>query len=113
MSTRTLTRIARLDEEIAGLHEKITTKLALRRQLLEELVHAGEERRIDITDQVMAMSQAANLVTTGRVLTAAQVREIRQAYKDGESQGSLARRFGLAQPSVHKIVHRQSYKDVA
>lgn len=113
LNTKALARLARLDDEIATLHGRITEKLATRRQLLAAMVADGDRQQADLTDQVRTLAQASNLANTGRVLTAEQVREIRQAHKNGESQGAIARRYGLAQPSVHKIVHRLSYRDVA
>lgn len=112
MSERQIARLQRLDADIVTLQAKLTAKLNDRKALLEALIQDGEDRKTDLT-QAISLAQATSFIATGRILTDAQVRDIRKSYKNGESQGSLARRYGVAQPSIHKIVHRQSYRDVS
>lgn len=44
--------------------------------------------------------------------TEQQVREIRQAFADGESQSSIARRLSVSKHIVFYIVHRKSWKHI-
>jgi hypothetical protein len=44
-------------------------------------------------------------------VTPAQAREIRQRYKNGESQTALAVEFGVCQSNISKIVHNVTYKE--
>ncbi len=46
-------------------------------------------------------------------LNEARVKEIRQRFVGGESQGKLAREFGVTQPLVSDIVNRKMWKHVA
>jgi hypothetical protein len=46
-------------------------------------------------------------------LTDAQVREIRAAYANGETQVSIAKRMGLYQGRVSAVVLRRSWRHVA
>lgn len=49
-----------------------------------------------------------------RKLTEEQVREIRSRYAAGDAtQLSLAIEYGISQSAVHKIVSRQTWRDVA
>lgn len=108
-----LTRVAKLDDEIAALRDKLDTKLDARKHLLAQAIAEGESIRTDVAEQVRSFTRAANLVTNGRILTEEQVRAIRAAHSKGTSQGELARRYGLSQPSIHRIVKRLAYADVA
>ncbi len=46
-------------------------------------------------------------------LTNERVSEIRTAHASGESQRSLARRYGLARPTIRNVVERTTWKHVA
>ena len=111
-TTKLIARLARLDGEVEALKAKLTTKLDMRDAVVSELIRWGTEQR-DTANAVASVTQGLNWATTGRTLNEDQVRAIRAAYKAGQSQTSLAKQYGLSQPSVHKIVHRQSYADVA
>jgi hypothetical protein len=108
-----LDRVARIDADIASLRARLDAKLTERRVLLATLIADGEAQRADVADEIRALTHANNVVATGRVLTDDQVREIRRLHAEGHSQSALGRRFGLAQPSIYKIVRRRSYADVA
>lgn len=110
--SKTFTKLQRLDREIAALHDRLNAKFNERKDVLTTLMVEGESSRNGVAEEVLLVTQAANLVNNGRILTDAQVRDIRSSYKRGESQGSLARRYGIAQPNIFKIVHGKSYKDV-
>ena len=110
-TSQQIARLQRLDNEVKSLQERLNAKLDARRELLELLVQEGEAQRQSVDEQV-TFNQAVNFVNTGRMLSDEQVRDIRKANKAGESQGSLARRYGIAQPNIFKIVHNQSYRDV-
>jgi predicted DNA binding protein len=107
-----IARLSRLDNEVETLKARLTAKLDQRDAVVTELIRWGTEQR-DQANAVASVTQGLNWATTGRTLTEDQVRAIREAYKRGQSQTSLAKQYGLSQPSVHKIVHRQSYADVA
>ena len=110
-----LTRLERLDNEVRALQERLNAKLDARRQLLHDMIEDGEVQRQDAAERV-AVNQtvrAVNFINTGRMLSDEQIKAIRKAYKAGASQGELARQYGIAQPNIFKIVHRQSYKDVS
>ena len=47
-----------------------------------------------------------------RRLTVEQVKEIRSMALKGHSQRRIARQFPISQPAIHKIITRQTYKDV-
>lgn len=114
MSTdRKLAKVARLDADIASLRDRLDVKLTERRTLLAALINEGETLRGDIADQVRVITHATTLAATGRLLTEDQVREIRKLHKSGVSQGEIARRYSLSQPTIFKIVRRQTYADVA
>lgn len=108
-----LDRVARIDADIASLRDRLDAKLTERRTLLTTLIIDGEALRADVADEVRTLAHASNVAATGRNLTDDQVREIRRLHAEGHSQSSLGRRFGLAQPSIYKIVRRRSYADVA
>ena len=110
---RALARVAKIDAEIAALTERLDNRLTERRLLLAGLIADGEQVRSDVAVQVRTVAVATNLATTGRTLTDDQVREIRRLHAQGVSQTALGKRFGISQPSVFKIVRRQSYQDVA
>jgi predicted DNA binding protein len=111
-TTKLVARLARLDNEVETIKAKLTAKLDQRDAVVQELIRWGTEQR-DTANAVASVTQGLNWAATGRTLTEDQVRAIRAAYKAGQSQTSLAKQYGLSQPSVHKIVHRQSYADVA
>lgn len=48
-----------------------------------------------------------------RKLTAEEVREIRREHRRGVSQGRLAKAYCVTQATIHQIVHRATWKDVA
>jgi transposase-like protein len=50
--------------------------------------------------------------TPGAKLTPADVREIRRRAAAGEPQAALGREFGLGKIAVHRLVHRQTWKNV-
>ena len=111
-TTNTTAKLARVDAEIASLRDRLDNKLTERRELLSTLITNGEALRAEVNNEVYTLAQATTLAETGRCLTADQVREIRKLNKAGVSQSALGRRFGLSQPSIYKIVKRQSYQDV-
>ena len=49
----------------------------------------------------------------GKKLDQLAVDEMREAYQDGESQGSLARRFGVSVGTVGRIVRGESWQGAA
>lgn len=108
-----LDRIARIDADVSILRERLDAKLAERRLLLAGLIADGESLRVELDEETRVLQHAVSIATNGRALTDDQVRTIRRLYKEGVSQAELARRYGIAQPSVHKIIHRRSYADVA
>jgi hypothetical protein len=110
---RALARVARIDAEITALQEKLDDRLTERRTLLLTLIEDGEAVRSDVAEQVRTVTHANAMAATGRTLTDDQVREIRRLNAAGVSQTALAKRFGISQPSVFKIVRRRSYVDVA
>jgi len=109
---RALARVARIDAEIATLQQRLDDRLSERRVLLLNLIEDGEAVRTDVAEQVRTVTHASALAATGRTLTDDQVREIRRLNAAGVSQTALAKRFGISQPSVFKIVRRRSYVDV-
>jgi len=109
----TLDKVARLDADIASLRARLDAKIDERAVLLGSLVAQCQTVKNAVAAQVQAVTHANALVTTGRILTADQVREIRRLHASGVSQTALGKRFGISQPSVFKIVRRQSYQDVA
>jgi DNA invertase Pin-like site-specific DNA recombinase len=108
-----LDKLGRLDSDIAVLRSKLEAKLDDRRALLALATAQGEAIRAEVRDEVQSLTQASNLVHTGRIFTDDQVREIRRLNAEGVSQCELARRYGLSQPSIHRIVKRLAYADVA
>jgi uncharacterized protein YerC len=112
MATTNLAKLNRLDDAIAILRDKLNGKLDERRALLDQMILDGETIRAEANDK-LTLDQATNLMTTGRVFTPAQVREIRKAHKNGESQHSIGQRYGVSQPTIHRIVYGLSYRDVA
>jgi len=110
---RALARVAKIDAEVAALQERLDSRLTERRMLLAGLIADGEQVRSDVAQQVRTVAHANALAVTGRTLTDDQVREIRRLHAAGVSQTALGKRFGISQPSIYKIVRRQSYQDVA
>ena len=108
-----LTKVAKLDAEISALRERLDAKLNDRQALLSLAIAQGEQTRGEIRSDVQSLSQATHFVQHGRIFTDEQVREIRTLNASGVSQCELARRYGLSQPTIYRIVHRLSYKDVA
>lgn len=108
-----LDKVARLDADIASLRDRLDSKLDERQKLLSTLLAQGNAIRGTVAAQVATVVHANTLATTGRNLTEDQVREIRRLHAQGVSQTALGKRFGLSQPSIYKIVRRQSYQDVA
>ena len=107
-----LAKVARLDGDIAALRARLEAKLDERQTLLNDLLADGEAIRMAISAEPIAPLVAVSNST--RTLAEDQVREIRALHASGTlSQGAIARRFGLSQPSVNAIVNRRSYKDVA
>lgn len=45
-------------------------------------------------------------------LTAGDVIEIRRAYRNGETQRSIGKRYGISQVTVFKIVNRRTWPHV-
>ena len=112
-TTKTLARLARIDSDIESLRARLEVKLGEREAILAELIAEGEAIRMAISPEPVAPAAENLRIASLPRLTEDQVREIRALYKTGLSQGAIARRFGLSQPSVHAIVRRRSYKDVA
>ena len=112
-NARSITKLARLDADIASLRDRLNVKLSERRSLLDSLIADGEAVRSEVTETVQTIVRAVTLADTGRRLTVDQVREIRRLWSNGVSQTAIAKRFGLSQPTIYKIVRRQSYQDVA
>ena len=113
MSRDPLAKVARLDADIAALQTRLNAKLDERRALLTSLVDQGNALQAQVAAQVQAMARASTMATFGRALTDDQVREIRRLHKANVSQSELGRRYGLSQPSIYKIVRRETYQDVA
>jgi DNA-binding NarL/FixJ family response regulator len=112
-SARTLTKLAKLEDDIVALKGRIDAKLNERQLLLASLAAQGTALQNNVAAQVAVLTQANTLATTGRNLTDDQVRDIRRLFAGGMSQSAIARKYGLSQPSIFKIVRRQSYQDVA
>ena len=45
-------------------------------------------------------------------LTGAQIRQIRKQYVKGVSQTKLGKQYGVGQPTIQRIVHKQSWKHI-
>jgi hypothetical protein len=107
-------RLRRLDGEIETLQLRLNTKLAERRGLLMSMIEDGEmiANNVEVIEQIR-MVQSLNMAAEGRYFTDQQVRDIRAANKSGESQTSIARRYGVSQVTIHKMVTHQSYQDVS
>jgi len=112
-TARTLAKLAKLEGDIVALKGRLDAKLSERQALLATLTAQGQALQSNVAAQVATITQANTLATTGRNLTDDQVREIRRLFAGGMSQSALGRRFGISQPSIFKIVRRQSYQDVA
>ena len=108
-----IAKVARLDADIASLRVRLDAKLDERQKLLSTLLAQGQAIKTAVAQQVHTVVHANTLATTGRNLTEDQVREIRRLHASGVSQTALGKRYGLSQPSIYKIVRRQSYQDVA
>lgn len=64
-------------------------------------------------DQVLRGRTAKGEKNGTAKLDEARVGEIRQRFAGGESQGKLAREFGVTQPTVSVIVNRKHWRHVA
>jgi DNA-binding transcriptional regulator YiaG len=114
----TLAKVAKLDTDIEALRARLAAKLDEREAILAELVADGEAIRqalgIGISAEPATPAPQERLAPVGKLLTDEQVREIRRLYgHQGMSQSALARRFGLSQPSIHRIIKGLTYKEVA
>ena len=114
MAVNHVTRLSRLDDQIADLRSRLDVKLNERKDVLDAMIADGETIRAEaITNDRFVLSQAATLLQTGRQFTDAQVRDIRRRQANGESQHSIGKRYGVSQPTIHRIIYRLSYGDVA
>ena len=82
----------------------------LRFRTLEQLADPAERKR----RQPRAARASVNRgeANPAAVLTAANVRDIRAAISAGESQRSIARRYGLAPSHVCRIAKRQIWRNL-
>ena len=106
-------KLTRLDDQIDALRDRLNAKLDERKAVLDAMVSNGETIRAEASaNGKMALSQANTFLETGRMFTNAQIREIRKAHAKGESQHSIGQRYGVSQPTIHRIIYRLSYRDV-
>lgn len=68
--------------------------------------------RENMADKAIHGTQPRGSAVPTAKLTEQTVRAILAASAQGEGQSSLARRFGVSNKQVHKIVHRQQWRHV-
>lgn len=105
-------KVQRLDAEIAALNVKLMALVDRRKALLDVMIEEGNRIAAE-AQATMSVARAANYVSSGRSFSDEQIKSIRAAWSDGESQCALARRYGVSQPTIFKIVKRQAYQHVA
>jgi Mor family transcriptional regulator len=105
-------QLRRLDDEIAALHTKLLAKVNARKRVLTGMIDDGNKLAAQALETV-SVARAANYISNGRSFSDDQIRAIRSAHQGGESQCSIARRYGVSQPSIYKIVTHAAYRDVS
>lgn len=117
MAVNLVNKLDRLNREVDALSTKLFAKLDERQALVDQITAESEQLRAAV-NLSLAASHSHTPVSRipdeqGRRFTDEQIREIRGAYKRGESQSSIARRYGVSQPTIFHIVKRSTYREVA
>ena len=111
---RALAKVARLDaRHQASLRDRLDARLNERRLILAGLIAQtvrSSYLRIRGSTQPHSGIQPRHHWPSADRRAGARIRRL---HTTGVSQCELARRFGVSQPSIFKIVRRQSYRDVA